>query len=150
MRADNTHHVVAAAKRRAEQTRQRALATLRRMDATGQRVTFDAVAREAGVSRSWLYSQQDLRAEIERLRRRHPAATAVPLPPQRQRASEPALLRRLEARPLASATSRTTTSNSALRSLKPSANAGPLTCSDDRALLTCFPHERLGPRRQAL
>ena len=37
MRADNSRHIVAAARRRAEQARQRAITTLRRMDATGQR-----------------------------------------------------------------------------------------------------------------
>jgi len=95
MRADNSRHVTAAARRRAEQTRERAVAALRRMDATGQRISFDAVARHAGVSRSWLYTQDDLRAEIERLRQRHPAGS--PAPPQRQRASDPSLLRRLEA-----------------------------------------------------
>lgn len=47
MPADNSHHIVAAARRRAEQTRQRAIAALRHMDATGQRISFDAVAREA-------------------------------------------------------------------------------------------------------
>ena len=97
MRADNSHHVVQAAQRRALQTRQRAVTALRRMDATGQRITFDAVAREAGVSRSWLYAQDDLRAEIERLRRRNPASPSAPVPPQRQRASDSSLLRRLEA-----------------------------------------------------
>jgi hypothetical protein len=50
MRADNSRHVIAAARRRAEQTRGRAVAALRRMDATGQRISFDAVARQAGVS----------------------------------------------------------------------------------------------------
>jgi hypothetical protein len=95
MRADNSRHVIAAARRRAEQTRGRAVAALRRMDATGQRISFDAVARQAGVSRSWLYAQDDLRAEIEQLRQRHPPAS--PAPPQRQRASDPSLLRRLEA-----------------------------------------------------
>jgi hypothetical protein len=97
MRADNTRHVIAAAQRRAEQTRQRAVAALRRMDTSGQRITFDAVSREAGVSRSWLYAQDDLRTEIERLRERHPAPPAAPVPPQRQRASGSSLLRRLEA-----------------------------------------------------
>jgi Family of unknown function (DUF6262) len=97
MRADNTHHVVQAAQRRAQQTRQRAVTALRRMDAAGQRITFDAVSREAGVSRSWLYAQEDLRAEIERLRQRHPAPPATQVPPQRQRASGTSLLRRLEA-----------------------------------------------------
>jgi hypothetical protein len=96
MRADNSHHVIAAAQRRAERTRQRAVTALRRMDATGQRITFDSVSRAAGVSRSWLYAQQDLRAEIQRLRQRHPA-TPPQVPPQRQRASDTSLLRRLEA-----------------------------------------------------
>lgn len=97
MRADNSRHVIAAAHRRAERTRQRAIAALRRMDAVGQRITFDAVAREAGVSRSWLYAQDDLRAQIERLRQRHPALPAAPVPPQRRQASASSLLRRLEA-----------------------------------------------------
>ena len=96
MRTDNSRHVIAAARHRAEQTRQRAVTALRRMDATGQRITFDAVSRAAGVSRSWLYAQPDLRAEIERFRQRHPA-TPPPVPPQRQRASDASLLRRLEA-----------------------------------------------------
>jgi hypothetical protein len=97
MRADNSRHVIAAAHRRAEQTRQRAVTALRRMDAAGQTITFDAVSRAAGVSRSWLYAQQDLRAEIQRLRQRHPAAPPAQAPPHRQRASDASLLRRLEA-----------------------------------------------------
>lgn len=96
MRADNSRHLITAARHRAEQTRQRAIAALRRLDATGQPISFDAVARQASVSRSWLYTQQDLRTEIQRLRQRHPAATPAP-PPDRQRASELSLLRRLEA-----------------------------------------------------
>lgn len=38
------------------------------MDKAGVSITFDAVAREARLSQSWLYNQPDLRAEIERLR----------------------------------------------------------------------------------
>ena len=97
MRGDNSHHVIAAAHRRAEQTRQRAVNALRRMDGTGQRITFDAVSRAAGVSRSWLYAQDDMRAEIDRLRQRHPATPPPQVPPSRQRASDTSLLRRLEA-----------------------------------------------------
>jgi len=97
MPADNSRHVIAAARRRAEQTRQRAVTALRRMDVTSQPITFDAVSRAAGVSRSWLYAQQDLRAEIQRLRQRHPATPPPQVPPQRQRASDTSLLRRLEA-----------------------------------------------------
>src|ERR1700735_985973 len=68
----------------------------RYMDATGRRISFDAVAPEASVARSWLYTQQDLRAEIERLCQRHPVTMSAPSP-QRQRASDPSLLRRMEA-----------------------------------------------------
>src|SRR6266568_1462092 len=78
MRADNTHHLIEAARHRTQQTRDRAIAALRRMNATGQRINFDAVARQAGVSRSWLYTQDDLRDEIDRMRARHHPATAAP------------------------------------------------------------------------
>jgi hypothetical protein len=68
MRADNSRHIVTAARNRHEHTRAKAIQALREIDAAGDAVTFDAVARAAGVSRSWLYTQPDLRAEIERLR----------------------------------------------------------------------------------
>ncbi|WP_145766040.1 DUF6262 family protein [Streptomyces brevispora] len=95
MPADNSHLIVAAAHRRAAATRRRAVTALRRMDDTGTTITFETVAREAGVSRSWLYNQPDLRAEIERLRARH-RAPATRLVADRQRASDLSLLRRLE------------------------------------------------------
>ena len=68
MRADNTRHIVAAAQHRHEYTRAKAIQALREAEKSGTPVTFDAVATAAGVSRSWLYTQPDLRAEIERLR----------------------------------------------------------------------------------
>lgn len=92
MRADNTHHLTEAARRRAQTTRRRAVAALRRMDTSGLPVTIDALAREARVSRSWIYSQPDLRAEAARLRDRPHPATGRAVP-DRQRAS---LLRRVE------------------------------------------------------
>ncbi|GAA2359859.1 DUF6262 family protein [Streptomyces violaceusniger] len=95
MPADNSYLIVAAARRRGTATRRRAVAALRRMDANGTAITFETVAREAGVSRSWLYNQPDLRAEIERLRARHRVPADRPVP-DRQRASDASLLRRLE------------------------------------------------------
>ena len=47
MQADNSHHLIAAAQRRATATRRRALAALQRMDNAGQSISFDALAREA-------------------------------------------------------------------------------------------------------
>lgn len=96
MRADNSHHVIAAAHRRAAATHKRAVAALHRMDTAGLQITFDALAREARVSRSWLYKQPDLRAEIERLRTRQAAGSPSRPIPDRQRASDPSLRQRLE------------------------------------------------------
>jgi hypothetical protein len=65
-------------------------------DKAGTPITLDAVAKQARVSRSWLDNQPDLRAEVERLRaRRNPVTTGQPVP-DRQRASDTSLLRRLE------------------------------------------------------
>lgn len=96
MRADNSRHIIAAARQRRELTRAKAIRALRTLDASGAPVTFETVARAAEVSRSWLYAQPDIRAEIERLRAVHHRAPTTPLP-ARQRASEASLLRRLEA-----------------------------------------------------
>ena len=79
-----TAALAAAARQRADQTRQRATEALQRLHTTGQPITFAHVARTAGVSRSWLYRQPDLRADIDRLRR-VATAQAVPVPSPRTR-----------------------------------------------------------------
>jgi uncharacterized protein DUF6262 len=94
MRADNSHHLAAAARRRSQAAQLRAVAALRHMDNAGTAVTFDSVARQAGVSRAWLYTQPEIRGEIERLRQRtNPTRGQVP---DRQRASDASLRQRLE------------------------------------------------------
>ena len=57
-----------AAARRHELTRARAVQALRELDRAGTPVTFAGVAQAAGVSRSWLYTQPDIRDEVLRLR----------------------------------------------------------------------------------
>jgi hypothetical protein len=96
MRADNSHHVIAAARQRSQQAQQRAAAALRRLGSPGRAVSSDAVAKEAGVSRSWLYTQTHLRAEIDRLRQRQRSSPGR-IVPDRQRASGPSLRARLSA-----------------------------------------------------
>jgi len=95
MRADNSQHLIAAARRRSQATRRRAIAALRRMDDAGAVINFDTVARAASVSRSWLYNQPDLREQVERLRRPRTAASRR-TPPERQRATDASLLARLD------------------------------------------------------
>ena len=94
MRADNTTFIVKAAQERREAALQRAGEALRRLDRSGGPVNFRAVADAAGVSRSWLYREQSLRAEIARLRHDRPTGTSAP---SAQRASAESLQRRLEA-----------------------------------------------------
>lgn len=95
MRADNSAHLAVSARRRHELTRAKAIKALHELDTAGTLVTFESVARTAEVSRSWLYTQQDIRTEIERLRDldRRPLP---PTAPSRQRGTEASLARRLE------------------------------------------------------
>ncbi|UKJ63242.1 transposase [Cellulosimicrobium cellulans] len=64
MRADNTHHLRAAAQRRARETRTRAEDALEAIRASGQSATVSLLARTAGVTRSWIYTQPDLLTAI--------------------------------------------------------------------------------------
>ena len=64
-----------AAQERHSATLHRAEHTLQVLLASGVPVSFARLANTAKVSRSWLYNQDELRAEIERHRRRNPATT---------------------------------------------------------------------------
>ena len=95
MRADNSIHLTTAARQRHEHTRAKAIAAMHELDRAGALLTFESVARHAGVSRSWIYTQTDIKDEIRRLRdlnRRQPS-TPIPAP---QRASDDSLRQRLE------------------------------------------------------
>jgi len=89
MRADNTRHLIAAARQRHELTRAKAIQALRTLDAAGAPVTFETVANQAGVSRSWLYIQRTCeqrsssygRHTAEHRRRRSRHGNAPPTPP---------------------------------------------------------------------
>ena len=96
MRPDNTAPIIAAARQRHELARAKAIQAIRELDRAGTAVTFTVVAGTAGVSRSWLYSQPDIRDQIQRLRDATSRSAAAPVPPG-QRASDASLLRRLEA-----------------------------------------------------
>jgi len=96
MHPDNTAPIIAAARQRHELTRAKAIQALRELDRAGTPVTFQTVAATALVSRSWLYSQPDIRAEIQRLRDATRRAPSPPVPAG-QRASDSSLRVRLEA-----------------------------------------------------
>jgi len=88
IRPDNNARIVLAAKQRSEHTRSKAVQAIRQLERAGAVVTYEAVAASAGVSRSWLYGQADLRVEIERLRERTRTTSPTmsdPSRPPRQR-----------------------------------------------------------------
>jgi Family of unknown function (DUF6262) len=85
----NTTGLAKAGDRRSERAVERARQAVRRLDRAGEPVSFQSVAREAGVSRQFLYGHDQLRREIERLRAAHlEAAEAIP---PAQRAGEASL-----------------------------------------------------------
>lgn len=92
----DTAPIIAAARRRHELTRAKAIQAIRELDQTGTPVTFADVAARAGVSRSWLYSQPDIAGQVQRLREATGRAPA-PSIPAGQRTSDASLLRRLAA-----------------------------------------------------
>ncbi len=67
-RADNTHHLRKAVQQRQASTRHRAETALQDLLNTHQTITVTSLARAASVARSWIYSQPDLLARIERSR----------------------------------------------------------------------------------
>lgn len=91
---DHATALAIAAARRHELTRARAIQAMRELDRAGAPITFAAVAAAAGISRSWLYTQPDIRDQIQRLRQAtNPAPTSAI--PASQRTSEPSLRTRL-------------------------------------------------------
>lgn len=96
MHPDNSARLAAAARRRHEMARSKTIQALHELEHVGTPVTFETVARAAAVSRSWLYTQPDIRDQIHRLREATRTAPA-PAIPARQRGSDPSLIARLEA-----------------------------------------------------
>ena len=90
MLADNSAYLQAAARSKHEATRRRALAALAKLEADGTRVTVTALAKAAGVARSWIYTQPDL---MERIAATTPEHAAKPSP---TRTSDESWQRRLE------------------------------------------------------
>lgn len=81
-----TESLIAARRRDSTRRRQRVLNTLDQMAKAGQEISVSAVARAAGVDRSFLYRHHDLRAQI------HARSTAPENSPASTTASKQSLL----------------------------------------------------------
>lgn len=94
MPVDPIERLAASARRRSEQTLQKAQNALTAMAARGDAVTVASLAKNAEVSRSWIYTQPELRERIEQL---HQATPARPMhSAAASRASLESLKRRLD------------------------------------------------------
>ena len=94
MPADQVARLTANARRRSEQTRQKAQDALAAMAARGGAITVAGLANNAEISRSWIYTQPELRERIDELNQ-----AAAPRPPRSEaasRASLESLRRRLQ------------------------------------------------------
>jgi hypothetical protein len=92
--ADNSRYLVQASRQRHQQAREHAEQAIRAASRSDGRPTVAGIAADAGVSRSWLYTQDDLIAAIIEIQRRRP------MPGRSGRAtaaSDESLRRRLEA-----------------------------------------------------
>ncbi len=94
-RPDNSHHLQRAALARHDLAVERARQAIRDLGRAGTPITFTAIADAAGVSRSWLYTETELRDAITRFR--HTATSIRPPIPAAQRATNDSLRARLDA-----------------------------------------------------
>ena len=95
MHRDPAAPLAEAAARRHELTRSKAIQALRELDRAGTPVTFAAIA-SAGISRSWLYTQPDIRSQVQQLRDSHRTGTSAAIPAA-QRPTDSSLRARLAA-----------------------------------------------------
>lgn len=94
MPADRADRLAQHARARHEQTLQQAHAALTSMASNGDAITVSLLASKAGVSRSWIYTQPELRDQIERLQPQ--TRSGAPRRETGDRASEESLRRRLD------------------------------------------------------
>jgi hypothetical protein len=90
---DNSSCLAQANARRHQAALSAARHAIEQLQRQGKPVNFSAIAQSAGVSRGWLYSQDQIRDLIGRLRRLDPPAARVTA----QRASAESLRQRLDA-----------------------------------------------------
>jgi hypothetical protein len=72
MPADPAHRLAQHARQRHERTLQRAHEELAALADSGDPITIARLATQAGVSRSWIYTQPELRERIEQLQKTAP------------------------------------------------------------------------------
>lgn len=91
-RADNSAYLAQANARRRQAALAAARHAIEQLQREGTAINYTAVARTAGVSRAWLYRQNQIRDLISQLRQQHAPAAGLAA----QRASTDSLRQRLD------------------------------------------------------
>ena len=81
----NTTEIVRLAKQKSKKTREKAIS---KFSIEGKVINFNSIAKEANVSKSWLYKEHDIRQRIESLRERQITANVVSKPKKSSRSEE--------------------------------------------------------------
>ncbi|EHT91027.1 transposon-encoded adenyltransferase AAD [Staphylococcus aureus subsp. aureus CIGC348] len=66
----NTTEIVRLAKQKSKKTREKVDKAISKFSIEGKVINFNSIAKEANVSKSWLYKEHDIRQRIESLRER--------------------------------------------------------------------------------
>ena len=84
----NTTEIVRLAKQKSQKTREKVDKAISKFSIEGKAINFNSIAKEANVSKSWLYKEHDIRQRIESLRERQIASNVVSKPKKSSRSEE--------------------------------------------------------------
>ncbi|CAC7153108.1 transposase [Staphylococcus aureus] len=93
----NTKEIVRLAKQKSQKTREKVDKAISKLSIEGKTINFNTIAKEANVSKSWLYKEHDIRQRIESLRKRQIASSIVSKP-KKSSLSEEVLIKTLKRR----------------------------------------------------
>lgn len=93
----NTDEIVRLAKLKSKKTRENVEKAISKLSLNGEKINFNKVAKEAKVSKSWLYKEQDIRQRIESLRKQQKTENVISKPKKSSR-SEEVLIKTLKTR----------------------------------------------------
>ncbi|HDH1230647.1 TPA: transposase, partial [Staphylococcus aureus] len=84
----NTTEIVRLAKQKSQKTREKVDKAISKFSIEGKAINFNSIAKEANVSKSWLYKEHDIRQRIESLRERQITSNVVSKPKKSSRSEE--------------------------------------------------------------
>ena len=73
----NATEIVRLAKQKSHKTREKVDKAISKFSIEGKAINFNSIAKEANVSKSWLYKEHDIRQRIESLRERQITSNVV-------------------------------------------------------------------------